>query len=189
MYNPANPYSTLLSGGNRTFNLIPNQQYASFNYAYNPNYVNNDIATNPITGQHQLMTTDTVGALRVGLDTGSQINVNIAQMASKWQKVKTTGYVATFSASATPCLVNKVQGFTKTSTQPSYIQLFDSATTPVAGANPDFVVAVQSNNNYFLDLAEAGVEFLNGLQIVNSSTPDVYTAIGASDFIASIVLK
>jgi hypothetical protein len=217
-YNPANPFAILMSGAERTFNHLPNQQYAAFNYAYNP-YADNG---NGVTGQHQLLTTNDQGALRVDIGTGIQISATVDDIAitggqinvigfstltgqvaqlqvsvdaiadtvtTKWQKVKTTGYVDTFNASATPKLVNKVQGYTKTITQPSFIQLFDSATTPTAGAVPDFVITVQTTNNWFLNLAEEGVEFTAGLQIVNSSTPDVYTALGAPDFIASAVLK
>jgi hypothetical protein len=215
-YDPANPFSVLMSGAERTYNHLPNQQYAAFNYAYNP-YADNG---NGITGQHQLLTTNNQGALRVDIGTGVNIQatitglevqldnvtvtggninatiINSAPIAvtgtvnpTVWQKAKTAGYVSTFNVSASACVVNKVQGFTKTTTQPSYVMLFDLAATPTAGANPDFVVAVQTNNNYFLDLAEAGVAFTNGLQIVSSSTPDVYTSIGTPDFICSVVYK
>lgn len=110
-------------------------------------------------------------------------------VSSKWQKTKTAGYATVYGAITGSLLVNKVQGYTKTVVQPSFIQLFDAAAAPVPGAIPDFIVSVQTVNNWFIDLAEAGVQFNNGLQIVNSSTPDVYTALGASDFIANVVYK
>lgn len=117
------------------------------------------------------------------------VNTLTGTVSSKWQKIKTAGYATVFGAVTGNHLINKVQGYTKTTTQPSYIQLFDSSVAPINGAIPDFIVSVQTVNNWFIDLAEAGVEFTNGLQIVNSSTPDSYTALGASDFIASVVYK
>lgn len=202
-FDPANPFDYMFSGGNRSYNKVGDSKQTTFGQVFNPYYVNGGIS-----GQWQPATTNNQGALRVDIGTGISVtanatftggNVTVVNSApipvtgvvtsATWLKTKTVGYVATFSASAVPCVVNKVQGFTKTSTQPSYIQLHDSASTPAAGANPDFVVAVQSNNNFFVDLAEAGVTFTNGLQVVNSSVPDIYTAIGASDFICSAVLK
>jgi hypothetical protein len=200
-FDPANPFDFMFSGGNRSYNKVGDSKQTTFGQVFNPYYVNGGIS-----GQWQPATTNNQGALRVDIGTGVSIaatftggNVTVVNSApipvtgtvtaATWSKTKTVGYVATFSASAVPCVVNKVQGFTKTTVQPSYLQLHDSAATPSAGATPDFVVAVQSNNNFFADLAEAGVTFTNGLQVVNSSTADIYTAIGASDFICSVVYK
>lgn len=239
-YAPANPFSNMFSGGNRSYNSMDTKS-VSFGQVFNPHYVNGTIS-----GQWTPITTNDQGAIRVDIGTGINISATVTGVtvnippstavtgfvnvtgqvaitnpivpvsgvvqanitnavvavsgavqatvvgtvtAATWGKVKSAGYVATFSASAVPVIVNKVQGFTKTNTQPSFIQLFDAAATPSAGANPDFVVAVQTNNNFFVDLAEAGVVFTNGLQIVSSSTADVYTAIGASDFIVSAIIK
>lgn len=224
-YSPANPFDTLFSGANRSYNGMDTKQ-VGFNQAYNP-YYSNGSSSNPITGQWQPITTDSQGAIRVNIGTGitvsvtgvetivgnvavtgGQIDVNgfstltgqVAQLqvqvaaltgtlTSKWQKSKTAGFATVYGAVTGNVLINKVQGFTKTSAQPSYIQLFDTGVAPSAGSTPDFVVAVQTNNNYFLDLAEAGVQFNNGLQVVNSTTPDVYTALGAADFTSSVVYK
>lgn len=200
---PANPFDFMFSGGNRSYNKVGDTKQTNFNQVFNPYYVNG-----AISGQWQPITTNAEGALRVDIGTGITVvanatftggNVTVVNSApiavtgtvtsATWQKTKTIGYVGTFNAASSAVVVNKVQGFTKTSTQTSFIQLFDSAATPAPGANPDFVVAVQTNNSWFIDLAEAGVSFALGLQIVNSSTPDVYTAVGAADFIASVVYK
>jgi hypothetical protein len=111
------------------------------------------------------------------------------EATNRWQKAKTNGYSTVFNVSNVPTLVNKVQGYTKTTLQPSFIQLFDTGSAPAVGSVPDFIISVQTTNNWFLNLAEAGVQFNNGLQIVNSSTPDTYTPLGASDFIANVVYK
>lgn len=113
----------------------------------------------------------------------------VTEATTRWQKTKTNGYVGLFSAITGVTLINKAQGYTKTTTQPSFLMLFDTGSAPVAGSVPDFVASVQATNNWFLDLAEAGVQFNHGLQIVNSTTADVYTPVGASDFTASVVYK
>lgn len=118
-----------------------------------------------------------------------QAAVLVTEATNRWQKTKTNGYATVFGAITGSTLINKVQGYTKTITQPSFIMLFDTNAIPATGSVPDFIVSVQTENNWFLNLAEAGVQFNNGLQIVNSSTPDVYTPIGASDFIANVVYK
>jgi hypothetical protein len=202
----ANPFQHMFSGGNRSFNTVPNHNHASPHmvYGFNPHY-----NVNGVTGQWQPVTTTDAGALRVDIGTGVQISATVdgfstltgqvAQLqtavntltgtvSSKWQKAKTPSYSSTFTAVSAPCLVNKILGYSKTVQPESFIQIFDSASTPSAGAVPDFVAATQTNN-FYLDLAEAGVEFVNGVTIVNSSTADVYTPYGSPDFTASVVYK
>lgn len=153
----------------------------------------------------------TITGLEVQLDnvaiTGGQINVigfstltgQVAQLqtavnaltgtlTSKWQKVKNAGYATVYSPITGGCLVSSLQGYSKTSTVPSFIQVFDSATVPATGSNPDFVVATQPNN-YFLNLPDAGVEFANGVTVVNSSSADVYVPYGTADFLTTLVYK
>ncbi len=139
--------------------------------------------------------------------TGGQIDVNgfstltgqVAQLqvavdsltgtiSSKWQKTKTAGYADVYGALTGNCLVSTIQGYSKTSTIPSFIQVFDSATVPATGSNPDFVVATQTNN-FFVNLPDAGVEFMQGVQIVNSSSADSYVPYGSADFVSSLVYK
>lgn len=121
--------------------------------------------------------------------TSGQTAILVTEATNRWQKTKTNGYVGVFSAITGNCLINKAQGYTKTTAQPSFLMLFDTGSIPAAGSVPDFTAAVQTTNNWYLDLAEAGVQFNYGLQIVNSTTADVYTPVGASDFTASVVYK
>ncbi len=231
-YNPANPFAYLMSGAERTFNHLPNQQYAAFNYAYNP-YADNG---NGITGQHQLLTTDNQGALRVNIGTGINISANVTgvtvnippstavtgtvaitgQVAitnpivpvsgivqanitnpvvavtgtvnpTAWQKVASSGYVGTFSPLASAALVNKINGISKAGATSSFILVYDGATG--AGAFPVASVATQGAQNWFLDLAEAGVQFNTSLTIVNSTDAISPVASGPADFFASVIYR
>ncbi len=109
-------------------------------------------------------------------------------LTSKWQKTKNVGFASVYGAVTGSALVNKIQGYSQTTDVPSFIQVFDSATAPNSGDAPDFVVSVQKNN-WFIDLAEAGVEFTQGVQVVNSVTPDIYLGGSTEDFIASVIFK
>lgn len=216
-YNPANPFDFLFSGANRSYNKVGAQNQSSFGLVYNPFYDNGAGVTGqwqPITTNNQgalrvdigtgIQISATVDDIAI---TGGNINVNgfdvltgqVAQLqvavntltgtvSSKWQKAKTAGFAEVYGAHTGSCLVNKVQGYSKTSTIPSFIMIFDKATAPTPGDVPDFVVATQPNN-WWINLAEAGVEFVNGLQIANSSDAAVYTPYGAQDFIANVVYK
>ncbi len=230
-YNPANPFANLMSGAERTFNHLPNQQYAAFNYVYNPYAVNGGI-----TGQHQLMTTNDQGALRVDIGTGINISANVTgvtvnippstavtgvvtvvgqvavtgsvasnldvvtgqlaaiqtQMATltgatKWNKVASSGYVGAFAPLAASALVNKINGISKANATSSFILVYDGATG--AGNFPVASVATQPGNNWFIDLAEAGVQFNTNLTIVNSTDAISPVASGPADFFASVIYR
>lgn len=252
-YNPANPFAYLMSGAERTFNHLPNQQYAAFNYLYNP-YADNG---HGITGQHQLFTSNDQGALRVDIGTGIQLSASItgvtvnippstavtgvvnvtgqiaitnpllavsgavqatvvnalaitgsvatnlaavtgqlaaisAQMAvltgaTSWQKVASSGYVGAFSPLASAALVNKINGISKAGATSSFVLVYDGATG--AGAFPVASVTTQPGNNWFIDLAEAGVQFNSSLVIVNSTDAINPVASGPADFFASVIYR
>jgi hypothetical protein len=61
-----------------------------------------------------------------------------------------------------------------------YILVFDSATTPIDGSIPDFMVIVQATSSFAFGFGELGYPFTNGLYICNSSTQETKT-IGAAD--------
>lgn len=113
----------------------------------------------------------------------------IAVTGTSWQKVSSSGYVSLFAPlSATSCLVNKIQGISKTSTQPSWIQVYDGATG--AGCFPVASVPTLQNNAWFIDLAEAGVAFSSGVTIVNSTDGVLLQQAGLSaDLFATVVWK
>ncbi len=231
-YNPANPFAILMSGAERTFNHLPNQQYASFNYAYNP-YADNG---NGITGQHQLLTTDNQGALRVNIGTGINISANVTgvtvnippstavtgvvnvtgQIAltnpivpvsgivqanitnpvvavtgtinpTAWQKVGSSGYVGSFSPLGGAALVNKINGISKVGATSSFILVYDGATG--AGNFPVSSITTQGGQNWFIDLAEAGVQFNSTLTIVNSTDAISPVGSGPADFFCSVVYR
>ncbi len=227
-YNPANPFSNLMSGAERTFNHLPNQQYAAFNYAYNPYAVNGEI-----TGQHQLLTTDDQGALRVNIGTGINISANITGVtvnvpsstavtgvvnvtgnvnvegfstltgqisvlqnqvasltgvvAAKWQKVSSSGYVGSFSPVSGPSLINKINGVSKQGATSSFILVFDGNTG--ASNFPVASISTQAGNNFFIDFAEAGVQFNTNLTIVNSTDAISPVNSGPADFFASVIYR
>lgn len=203
-YSPANPFDYLMSGGFRSYNGVPSKQDA-FSYAFNPFYDNGKGQT----GQMQLMTLTNQGALRVDVGSGITVNatftggpvtiqntapipvsgvVQATVVIPTYQKVSSSGYVSTFSPLSGPCFVNKINGISKTSAQPSWIQVYDGPTG--AGNFPVASVSVGTNNNWFLDLAENGVAFANGLTLVNSLDGVTINQSGlGADFFATVVYR
>lgn len=112
----------------------------------------------------------------------------VTEATNRWKKVNSSGYVSSFSPLANGALVSKILGYSNTATIPSFILVFDRPTVPATGSAPDFVCATQPNN-FFLNLAEAGVQFNSGLTLVNSSSPVVYVPYGQSDFTCSAIWK
>lgn len=132
-----------------------------------------------VTGNPQV-TDSTVANLLSGIS--GQL---ATQSAARWQKVSSTGYVQAFRPISGRCLINKVNGYSKTSAGVNFLQFFDN--TGQVGA-PIMPLAVQSGANFFYDLAEDGVEFFNGFSVGNSSDP-VSIATGSADFIVTVVYK
>lgn len=91
--------------------------------------------------------------------------------------------VAALSASAqlstAPAVLYGIAGYnSKISAQ--FIQLHDSATTPVDTAVPLISIAVAASSNYSIDFGRYGMNFVNGVYACNSSTTATKT-IGAAD--------
>lgn len=221
-----------MSGAERTFNHLPNQQYAAFNYLYNP-YADNG---HGITGQHQLFTSNDQGALRVDIGTGINISANVTGVtvnippstaitgvvnitgqiaitnpiipvsgivqanitnpvvavtgtinSTAWQKVGSSGYVGVFSPLGGAALVNKINGISKIGATSSFILVYDGATG--IGAFPVASITTSPGNNWFLDLAEAGVQFNNVLTIINSMDAISPVSSGPADFFVSVIYR
>lgn len=217
-YDPANPFDVQFSGGNRSYNKADTKQ-TSFGQVFNPHYFNGSvnnpitgqwqpITTNEAgairvdigTGIQINATVDDIaitgGQINViGFSTlTGQVNTLIAAVATltgstQWSKTRTAGFASVYGAVTGSVLVNKVLGYSKTATVPGFIQLFDLAAAPTPGAIPDAMIAVQNTNNWFVDLAENGVRFNNGLQVVNSLTPDTYTSTAVADFTCTVIFK
>lgn len=118
-----------------------------------------------------------------------QISVNLLTGMVRWQKTKTAGYVTGSTAVANSCLLNKVMGYSNTAQAQAFVQVFDSATIPATGSTPDFSTNVQPGQNWFIDLAENGVVFSNGVTVVQSSSPIQYVPYAAADFTVSTIYK
>lgn len=111
----------------------------------------------------------------------------VTEATNRWKKVSSSGYVSSFSPTVGSHLVSKVQGISKTTVNPGYILVYDGATG--AGNYPVASVAVSQNNNWFIDFAEAGVQFDNGLTIVNSSDGISPVQYGTPDFFTTVIYK
>ena len=82
-------------------------------------------------------------------------------------------------ASASGCLVFGLSGYnSKASAQ--FIQLHDASTTPADTAVPVFNMTVPSLSNFSVDFGLAGMPFVNGVYVCNSSTAPTKT-IGSAD--------
>jgi hypothetical protein len=111
----------------------------------------------------------------------------VTEATNRWKKVSSSGYVSSFSPTVGSHLVSKVQGISKTTVNPGYILVYDGATG--AGNYPVASVAVSQNNNWFIDFAEAGVQFNDTLTLVNSSDGVTPVQYGTPDFFATVVYK
>lgn len=141
------------------------------------NITNSTLSTNPtgvvlnsISGQ--LVTLNTAIASLTGT------------ISNRWQKVVTTGYANLFTPITGRCLINKVNGYSKTPLAPGFIQMIDGFAT---GINP-ISLAVQSGSNYWYEFADDGVEFSNGFAMWNSSDP-INVQTGLADFTAQVIFK
>lgn len=111
----------------------------------------------------------------------------VAEATNRWKKVSSSGYVSSFSPTVGAHLVSRVMGISKTTVNPGYVLLYDGPTG--VGNFPVASVAVNQNNNWFLDFAEAGVQFNNGLTVVNSSDGVSPIQYGTPDFFATVIYK
>lgn len=111
----------------------------------------------------------------------------VSEATNRWKKVASSGFVQTFSPLVGSSLVSKVQGLSKTSVNPSYIQIYDGSTG--AGNYPVATINVQNQNNWFYEFSEAGVQFNNGITIINSSDAISPIQYGNADFFASVIYK
>ena len=68
-----------------------------------------------------------------------------------------------------------------------FVQLFDAASVPADGAQPDVVFAVPTNGNFSLDVPNVGLPFSNGISACISSTPAVKTVGGANLYLTAVV--
>lgn len=107
--------------------------------------------------------------------------------AAPWQKVSSSGYVSQFQPLVGSSVVSKINGISKSSTIPSYIQVYDGATG--AGCFPVASVSVLGQNNWFIDFAENGVVFNSGVNIINSTDGVLVTQYTGVDFFASVVYR
>lgn len=197
-----NPYNIYFSGQNRTYNA-PIGHSEGMNYAFTTGQ--------GITGWTP-MTLTPEGALRVdagnisvsasvtgGLDingfsslTGqvaqlqSAVNSLTGTVSSKWQKISTNGYQQ-YLALTGHLLVSKIQGYSNITgaNQENFIQIYDNT---IQTGNPFQSIITISRQNWFIDLAEGGVEFVNGLYAATSSDP-VLPAPDESSMFCSIVYK
>jgi len=108
-------------------------------------------------------------------------------VSSRWQKSSSNGYVSSFNPVTGHCLVSKVQGYSKASPFPAHILLYDGSSG--AGNYPAFSVPTTSGSSWFIDLAEQGVEFASGVNLINSSDAVLNVPYGTNDFFASVVYK
>lgn len=107
--------------------------------------------------------------------------------SSVWQKVASSGYVGVFSPLAAPALVNKINGLSKAGATSSFILVYDGVTG--AGNFPIASIGTQPGANWFIDLAEAGVQFNTNLTIINSTDAITPVNSGPADFFATAVYR
>lgn len=105
--------------------------------------------------------------------------------ANYFSKATSSGYVQKFQAFTGKCAVSKINGYSKTSSDLGFIQIFDAIDqTGMPAAN----LIVQSGNNFFYDFGDNGVIFNNGITVGNSSDP-VNIVTGQADFFVTILYK
>jgi len=95
--------------------------------------------------------------------------------------LKSVGQAAlanSFQALAAPGTLYGLSGYNSGPAQ--FVQLYDSAAIPAAGAIPVLSIAVPATSNFVIDLGMYGMEFVNGISVGNSSTAPV-SAPGAAD--------
>lgn len=162
----------------------------------------NVVNTAPIPVSGMFSTTVTVGDIAV---TGGNINVNnfdvltgqVSQIqtslnsltgtiSSKWQKVSTNGYQQSIILTG-HILLSKANGYSNYtgSNQENFVQLYDAT---FQTGNPVSSIITISRQNWFIDLAEGGVEFFQGVVLATSSDP-ILPQTGDSSMFASLIYK
>jgi len=117
--------------------------------------------------------------------TNSKLDVLVADSASKWQKVSSSGYVQSFAPITGRCLVNKINGYSKCPQNMNFLQVFDG--TAQVGT-PEANLALASGNNFWYEFSDEGVEFANGIAVANSFDP-IAIQTGEADFFVTIIYK
>lgn len=162
----------------------------------------NIINTEPIPVSGNFSTTITIGDIAV---TGGNININnfdiltgqVSQIqtslnnltgtiSSKWQKISTNGYSQNLIITG-HLLASKINGYNNITGnyQENFIQIFDDV---VQTGNPINTIIAVSRQNWFIDLAEGGVEFYNGLTLSTSFDP-ILSQTGDNTMFASVIYK
>ncbi len=102
-----------------------------------------------------------------------------------FKKASSTAFVQKFQAYNGKCAVTKVNGYSKTATDTSFIQIYDGLDqTGLPVAN----LIVQSGNNFYYEFGDGGVVFDNGITVANSTDP-IGIVTGAADFFVTVFYK
>lgn len=105
------------------------------------------------------------------------MGASITTVAPK--SVSQATYAAGLQVSAASAVLYGLAGY-NSSVAAQFIQIHDSATTPADTAVPKFNISVPAMSNYSIDFGLRGMNFVNGIYVCNSSTPQTKT-IGAAD--------
>jgi hypothetical protein len=158
--------------------------------------------TSPTTrtnGQSGPLQTDNVGNLLVSLDSSgvTDLTANVLRVTQKpvvdatyaWTRFQNLGANATLNVKASAAQLFSAY-MHNVSSGARYLQLFNTATVPTAGATPVFTFLVPAGGVLIMDGAffgPNGVNFTTGLAFACSTTEKTYTAATASDHVTQIM--
>jgi hypothetical protein len=104
-----------------------------------------------------------------------------------WTSVSSSGFVQSFSPVSGKASLNRINGYSKTPSGFSFIQVFDG---PAQAGFPIATLAVQSGNNFYYEFSsDQGITITGGITVANSTDAVLTQPGGSSDFFVSVVYK